>query len=94
MLFPRIKSLIFCKYNLQSSFICRNQNVLEGDGDRVEGDGDCEGRPVEEDLGLSDDSLNCADRFIMGYVLGKPGTVVDYGDWKSEKRWVRSTSFS
>ena len=61
----------------QSGSVCRNVEVLEGDGVDEEVDGDGERGPLEDGLSVGHDPLDGVDRLVVGDKLAQPGPVVE-----------------
>ena len=57
----------------------------------MKSDRNCEGGPVEDDLGVSHDSSDGLDCFSVSHVLGQPVLVVD--DGKLEAKWKKKKCF-
>ena len=67
-------------YYSQAWSIGRNGNILESNGSNFEGDWNSKRSPVEDDLGIGDDSSNGIDRLSSGNVFGQPVFVIDNGE--------------
>ena len=61
----------------QSGSVCRNVEVLEGDGVDEEVDGDGERGPLEDGLSVGHDPLDGVDWLIVGNKLAQPGPIVE-----------------